>query len=197
MCPEYNATIMINFFKSLFLGETEQTDEEKIARNFDVLKYDGIKALKAGKTTYAIRCFNEALKLREDAEVLDHLVNAYTREDRMEEAIVTASRMVEIEPENIQVLLLRANLNFLAEKYTDVITDSEKVVALDPANSTAYFLQGKARKAAGKQLEAIVGLSQAIRLKEDFAEARLLRAEIMLDAGDYKDGMEDAERGMR
>ena len=27
MCPEYNATIMINFFKSLFLGETEQTDE--------------------------------------------------------------------------------------------------------------------------------------------------------------------------
>ena len=85
----------------------------------------------------------------------------------MEEAIVTASRMVEIEPENIQVLLLRANLNFLAEKYTDVITDSEKVVALDPANSTAYFLQGKARKAAGKQLEAIVGLSQAIRLKED------------------------------
>ena len=31
---------MINFFKSLFLGETEQTDEEKIARNFDVLKYD-------------------------------------------------------------------------------------------------------------------------------------------------------------
>lgn len=38
--------------------------ETKLNRNFDVLKYDGIKALKIGKNTYAIRCFNEALKLK-------------------------------------------------------------------------------------------------------------------------------------
>ena len=71
---------MANFLKSLFFGETDESEETKLNRNFDVLKYDGIKALKIGKNTYAIRCFNEALKLK----VLEHLVGAYNREDRME-----------------------------------------------------------------------------------------------------------------
>lgn len=31
---------------------------------------------------YAVRCFNEALKLQEDVEILEHLITAYTREDR-------------------------------------------------------------------------------------------------------------------
>ena len=57
---------MANFLKSLFFGETDESEETKLNRNFDVLKYDGIKALKIGKNTYAIRCFNEALKLKED-----------------------------------------------------------------------------------------------------------------------------------
>ena len=65
---------MANFLKSLFFGETDESEETKLNRNFDVLKYDGIKALKIGKNTYAIRCFNEALKLKEDVEVLEHLV---------------------------------------------------------------------------------------------------------------------------
>ena len=55
---------MANFLKSLFFGETDESEETKLNRNFDVLKYDGIKALKIGKNTYAIRCFNEALKLK-------------------------------------------------------------------------------------------------------------------------------------
>ena len=53
---------MANFLKSLFFGETDESEETKLNRNFDVLKYDGIKALKIGKYTYAIRCFNEAMK---------------------------------------------------------------------------------------------------------------------------------------
>ena len=73
---------MANFLKSLFFGETDESEETKLNRNFDVLKYDGIKALKIGKNTYAIRCFNEALKLKEDVEVLEHLVGAYNRDGR-------------------------------------------------------------------------------------------------------------------
>ena len=49
---------MANFLKSLFFGETDESEETKLNRNFDVLKYDGIKALKIGKNTYAIRYSN-------------------------------------------------------------------------------------------------------------------------------------------
>ena len=127
---------MANFLKSLFFGETDESEETKLNRNFDVLKYDGIKALKIGKNTYAIRCFNEALKLKEDVEVLEHLVGAYNREDRMEEAIETAGRLVDIEPDNIPVLLMRANLNFMAEKYEAAIADCNRVIALDATNAS-------------------------------------------------------------
>ena len=36
---------MANFLKSLFFGETDESEETKLNRNFDVLKYDGIKAV--------------------------------------------------------------------------------------------------------------------------------------------------------
>lgn len=48
---------MANFFKSLFFGEVEETEEEKAARHFDVLKYDGIKALKVGKNALCSSLF--------------------------------------------------------------------------------------------------------------------------------------------
>ena len=128
---------MANFLKSLFFGETDESEETKLNRNFDVLKYDGIKAL----------------KLKEDVEVLEHLVGAYNREDRMEEAIETAGRLVDIEPDNIPVLLMRANLNFMAEKYEAAIADCNRVIALDATNASAYYLAAKAKKAAGDVLE--------------------------------------------
>lgn len=185
---------MASFFKSLFFGEAEETEEEKAQKNFDVLKYDGIKALKIGKNTYAIRCFNEALKLREDVEILEYLVSAYSREDQMEEAINAAGKLIEIEPDNVAIILVRANLNFMAENYKDTVADCEKAIAIDATNAPAYFLLGRAKKATGDDLGAIVGLSQAITLKEDFAEAHLLRAEVMLNAGDYQDGLQDVEK---
>ena len=79
-------------------------------------------------------------------EVLEHLVGAYNREDRMEEAIETAGRLVDIEPDNIPVLLMRANLNFMAEKYEAAIADCNRVIALDATNASAYYLAAKAKK---------------------------------------------------
>lgn len=80
----------------------------------------------------------------------------------MEDAIGIAGRLVEIEPENVPVLLMRANLNYVSEHYADVVADCDRVITLEPTNAMAYFLQGKAKKAAGDPLGAIVGLSQAI-----------------------------------
>lgn len=64
-------------------------------------------------------------------------------------------------------------------------------------NASAYYLAAKAKKAAGDVLGTIVSLSQAITIKEDFAEALLLRAEMMLSTRDYKDGLQDIRKGYR
>ena len=43
----------MGIFSSIF-GGSKKTEEEK---NFDILKYDGIRAMRIGKLTYALKCF--------------------------------------------------------------------------------------------------------------------------------------------
>ena len=44
----------------------EQEKQDK--KNFDILKYDGIRARNMGKLPYAIKCFEEAVALQEEKE---------------------------------------------------------------------------------------------------------------------------------
>lgn len=76
-------------------------------------------------------------------------------------------------------------------KYKEASAGSERTKPMGSENPTAHFVLGKIKKNAGNPLEAIVELSKAIRLKEDFTEALMLRAEALMDTGDYKDGLED------
>ena len=118
---------MGNFFKSLFSSSKAATPEEEKSKNdqknFDILKYDGVRAQKIGQVAYAIKCFTEALKLQEDFETMTYLVAAYTTANKAEEALEVLNRMVELEPDHINTLLTRVNVLFMLDKDADVIAD--------------------------------------------------------------------------
>lgn len=185
---------MGNFFKSLLFGEAEESAEDKAKRDFEMFKYDGVRALQMGKTAYAVRCFNEALKIQEEAETLEYLIKVYTNTEQLEEAIEMATRLIALNPDNHEGLLLRAHLYFLAERYAEAIADCEKAIAIRPDDPQAYYLLGKVQHSSGDGLSAAVSLSQAIALKEDFVAAHLLRAEVLLKAKDYAEGLADVEK---
>ena len=72
----------MKFFKALFGSKEEKPEEKKKAeeaKNFDVLKYDGVRALRAGQAEFAIRCFTHALQMQDDLEIHDYLSQAYIR----------------------------------------------------------------------------------------------------------------------
>ena len=57
----------MNFFQKLFGGKEETKEEIKVqneAKDFDVLKYDGVRAMKTGEVDYAVRCFKHALEIK-------------------------------------------------------------------------------------------------------------------------------------
>ena len=59
----------MNFLKAIFGNKEEneiEKSEEEAKKNFDILKYDGIRALKTHQVEYAIKCFSHALDLQED-----------------------------------------------------------------------------------------------------------------------------------
>ena len=63
------------FLKKLFGATPEVPEEEQRAqeaRDFDVLKYDGVAALRQNAYDYAIKCFDYALDMRDDAETRDY-----------------------------------------------------------------------------------------------------------------------------
>lgn len=73
---------MPNFFKSFFSGKSETPESEKQKndqKNFEIFKYDGLRAQRMGRPDYAIKCFTEALAIEEDFETMAISANFTSR----------------------------------------------------------------------------------------------------------------------
>lgn len=192
---------MGNFFTSLFSSSkaAEGTGEDKAkdeAKKFDILKYDGIRARQIGKVAYAIRCFNEALQIREDFETMNYLAATYSAAGQPDKALEVIDRMVALEPDHVDAWLMRVNLLFLLDRDAEVVADCERITALDAANHLPYYFKAKAKRTGGDLFGAIADLTRAIELKDDFAPAYLLRAEILLGMRQGTEALADVEKAI-
>jgi tetratricopeptide (TPR) repeat protein len=186
----------MGFFSSLFFSEKTEEDQQQKAdhKKFDILKYDGIRAQRFGKTEYALKCFIEALKINEDFETMKYLLNACYTLNRHDQALETLNAMVKTGIEPANVLLMRANFLFLLGNPSEAITDCEQAIELEPENYTAYFQLAKMQRALGEPEKAIANIAHLIRLKDDFAEAYSLRADLYLSTGKGNDALADIEK---
>lgn len=185
----------MNFFKALFGGKEEKPEDKKRAeeeRDFDVLKYDGVRALRSGQHDYAIRCFTHALGMKEDLEIRDYLSQAMLRADRLPEAYEQLQKIAEAQADNVQVLVRMAHVAYMMEDYTAMADACEKAILLDSGNAEATFLYAKACIGHGDTTNAVALLTKAIGLKDGFTEAYLLRGETLLKAGETAEADDDA-----
>ena len=118
----------MGFWNALFGGTDQSPEEEKKeqeAKNFDLLKYDGVKAMKMGQTDYSIRCFREALKLKDDLETHDYLSLALLRQGELDDALKELQTLSDAEPQNLNILLRMAQVAHMKEDY-DKMSPKEK-----------------------------------------------------------------------
>ena len=74
----------MKFFKALFGSKEEKPEEKKKAeeaKNFDVLKYDGVRALRAGQAEFAIRCWRTRQTLWRAVQMLTQKLCCQTIHD--------------------------------------------------------------------------------------------------------------------
>ena len=119
----------MNFLKALFGVKEENPEEKRLAdeqKNFDILKYDGVKALKTGQWQQAIRCLNHALNIREDLECRDYLSQALLQNNELTASYEQLQLLHEAEPENEDILLRMAQVAFLMEDYGAMASACEK-----------------------------------------------------------------------
>lgn len=188
----------MNFFKKLFgvaPENKEQTQEEKQAeekRNFDILKYDGVKALKTNQYDYAAECFRHALDLKDDLEINDYLSQAYVALGDLPKAYQQLQKLADAQPDNIGIFIRMAHIAYMMEDYVIMGTACEKALLVDKDSPEALYLYAKSCIGTGDVANAVAMLSRAILVKSDYADAYLLRGEVLLDDGKVDQADEDA-----
>lgn len=182
----------MGLFSSIFGGNKKAEDNKE--KNFDILKYDGIRAMRIGKLTYALKCFEEATALQEDLETMQHQANCYIRVNRMDDARQLMNRMTEIASDQPLVFQSLANLCYMQEDYAGMNEACQKALALNDQDPTTYFLAAKATLGMNNGIQTIAMLTKAIMLNEEFVEAYQMRAEVLWSMRQAKDANEDIEK---
>lgn len=185
----------MNFFRSLFGGSEEKPEEKKReedAKNFDVLKFDGVRAMRGGEMLYAIKCFSHALELKEDLEIRDYLSQALIHNNELLPAFEQLQKLADAQPDNQEIFIRMANIAFMMEDYGAMADACEKALLIDKENSLVLYLYARACIGQGDVVNAIAMLTKAIALKEDYDDAYLLRGETLLEMGDVEGADEDA-----
>jgi pentatricopeptide repeat protein len=186
----------MGFFSSLFSpANSEEDQQQKIDRkNFDILKYDGIRAQRMGKAEYAAKCFTEALKIQKDFETMKYLMSACYMLNRHDQALEVLREMLDTGHEPVSTLLTRANLLLTMGRNTEAVADCKQAIGLDSENCFAYYQLAKSELALSNLNEAIDSLTIAIRMNVDFVEGYALRAEMYLNLEKGNEALADVEK---
>ena len=183
----------MNFFKKLF-GSQNTSEEVKEEKNFDVLKYDGVRALRMQQFDYAAKCFVLALELNaDDLECRDYLSQAYISLGDMQNAYTQLMAISAAQPNNVAVLLRMADVLYMTEDYAAMAEVCEKALQLDSENIMTYYIYAKAYKGLNDLDAAVAMLSKAIDRREDFDVARLLRGNVLLENNKTAEAALDAD----
>ena len=184
----------MGFLKAFFGGRVSTPEEEKKEqenKQFDVLKYDGVRALRTGQADYAVKCFEHALQLQDELETREYLSQAYVATNDLAKADAQLEKLLEMQPDNVSLWLRKAEIAYMADNYDAMSEACEKASAIDGENATAHYLNARAYIGKGNSVVAIAMLTKTISIDETFADAYLLRAQTLLEAGDVKSAEED------
>ena len=184
----------MNILKKLFGGQktTEEVRETK-EKGFDMVKYDGVRALRMQQFDLAAKFLEHALQLNaEDLECRDYLSRAYISMGNLQQAYAQLQKISEAQSDNVAVLLRMADVAYMMEDYIAMTDVCDKALQLDAENVETYFFYARACRGLGDAPRAVSMLTEAIGKREDFYAARLLRGSILLDQAQLSEAELDA-----
>lgn len=186
----------MNFFRKLFgtkpddTGDKEMEDKDK---NFDVLKYDGVRALRTGQFDYAIKCFRHALEINDDLEIHDYLSQALIRNNELLPAYHELQVLADAEPDNQDIYIRMASVAFMTEDYDAMKDACQKALDISKDNPVVYLFYARAYRGAGDYVNALAMVNKAIELDNNYVDAYELRGEILLEMDDVNGADADAK----
>ncbi len=184
----------MGFFKTLFGGKPETEEQQKKndeGRQFDVLKYDGVKAMRLHITDHATRCFQAALQIHDDLEIHDYLSQVFMMANQMPEALGEIEILKRAEPENTGIIMRSVQVRYMMEDYEGMAGECKAILQLKEDEALASLMLARAQLGLNNTGEALQTLTDVIKREPDFADARLLKAGTLIKEHRPEEAEED------
>lgn len=186
----------MGFFNSIFGNGTPVSEDEKkeqeAQRQYDLLRDTGVRALRAHELPTAIDCLNQAHLMRpDDAETLSYLVEALLQKQDFEQALPLLKKLADAETENLEVSLLLAQTQGRLKRYDEMAATMMPLMATHADDARVFRLAAEAAHGQHNDIMAIAWLTQALALREDDVNARLLRARVLKGMGQWNEVLTD------
>lgn len=172
--------------------KTDETSDPE--RNFQILKDDGVRARNMREMPFAIQCFQEALKIKDDAETLSYLAEAYLLTGQTENALPYLEKLTATEPDNLQLLLTAAHAALKCQQYDKAQTWLEQAGQAAPDEPHVLYLEAQLLHERHNDIMAVAKVTQALMHDEKLLMAYELRAKILLSMGQPAEAVKDTTR---
>jgi tetratricopeptide (TPR) repeat protein len=124
-------------------------------------------------------------------------VHSYTN-GKYKEAIVDLSKAIQTRPDYGDAYYERGHAYYEIESFEQAIADFTRVIQLEPENPFAYYFRGDIYSAWLNQIDlGIVDMSEAVRLKPDFAQAYAGRGSAFRRKGNFAQAISDFQQAIR
>ncbi|MBQ5880052.1 MAG: tetratricopeptide repeat protein [Bacteroidaceae bacterium] len=186
----------MGFFQRLFGGPQPQSEEQEQRtqeRNFNTLRDDGVRAMQMGEVGFAVRCFESALSIKEDAQTQGLLAEACLRQGDFAKALPLLEALAANKADNASVRLLYATTLGRLGRYEEMKSVCDELVKEAATDYAVLYACAEAAHGLNDVFTAIARLTQALELNPNHLPARLLRARILCDMGQAAEAMEDID----
>ena len=164
----------MNLLKKLFGGNTDKSEKDRLrekVRNFDVLKYEGVRALKKGQSAYALECFEKALEINPELELRDYYSQALIMNNKLVEALAQLDIMSEAQPDNILIYMRMAYVASMMEDYDAMTHACVEALRIDANNSEVNYIYARASIGKNELIPAVALLTKSIAANDKYESA--------------------------
>lgn len=187
---------MFQFIKSILTGNVEtpeEKDRKEQQKNFDILKYDGIRAISQQQYAYAEKCLQAAIAINKEPEAMEYLAQLYRATGRQDEELELWQTLAAEQTDTARYLLLMADIRHARGEYAEVISLCQEAMGREPESISPYYYSARARHSKGDWLMAVADLTKALGMKPESADLLLMRATILYEMGQIAEARKDME----
>lgn len=177
--------IIITLLLATFTVSAQETKYDRLYR-------EGTEAIKREDYNGAIELFTDAIscepKSRMNEYAYANLAYSYERAGNLNDAFLSYSKALEINPSSVDLLIQRAKILMMMDEINAALSDYDNILLLEPQNTTALFFRAYIYNRDKEYDKAIADYHTLLAIDPDNNKARLSLAIIYYKRGRSNEG---------